>query len=345
MTARVLVTGHRGFIGSVFVPMLVAAGHDVVGLDTNFYSDCDFVGPPLDVPSIDRDIRDVSPEELRGFDAIVHLAALSNDPLSDLDPTLTYDINHRATVRLARFARQAGVARFLFSSSCSNYGSAGGDSLLDEHAPSNPVSAYGLSKVRAETDLLALASDDFSPVLMRSATAYGLSPRLRCDLVVNNLTAWAVATGKVRIMSDGMAWRPIVHVEDIGRAFVAALDAPRATVHAEAFNVGRVGENYRVRDLAEIVRQTVPGCSVEYASEASADTRNYRVDTSKIACVLPAFKPRWTLRDGINSLYEAFSAAEISVDDFEGFRFRRVGQIRRLLDQRRVDESLRWRAA
>ncbi|HEY8830192.1 MAG TPA: NAD(P)-dependent oxidoreductase [Candidatus Limnocylindria bacterium] len=342
---RVLVTGHRGFIGSVLTPMLVGAGHDVVGLDTDFYSDCNFVGPLVEVPSIDRDIRDVSPHELRGFDAVIHLAALSNDPLSDLDPELTYDINHRATVRLARLAREAGVARFVFSSSCSNYGSAAGDALLDEHAPFNPVSAYGLSKVRAETDLLELASDDFSPVLMRSATAYGLSPRLRCDLVVNNLTAWAVATGKVRIMSDGMAWRPIVHVEDIARAFVAVVTAPRAAVHAEAFNVGRVGENYRVRDLAEIVKQTVPGCTVEYAAGAGADTRNYRVDTSKIARVLPAFEPKWTLREGVSSLYEAFAAAEIAVDDFEGFRFRRIGQIRRLLDQHRVDGSLRWRAA
>jgi nucleoside-diphosphate-sugar epimerase len=342
---RVLVTGHRGYIGSVLVPKLIEAGHQVSGLDTDYYGDCTFLGTLPDVPWRLRDIRDATIDDVSGFDAVIHLAALSNDPLSDLDPELTYDINHRATVRLAALARDAGVGRFLFSSSCSNYGSGGGETLLDEQAPFNPVSAYGVSKVRAEADLLALASDDFSPVLMRSATAYGLSPRLRCDIVVNNLTAWAVATGKVLIKSDGTPWRPIVHVEDIARAFVAALEAPRAAVHAQAFNVGRVGENYRISDLAEMVRETVPGCVVEYAPGATADARNYRVDVSKIARVLPAFKPTWQVRDGIVSLYQAYRAAEISVDDFEGFRFRRLGQIRRLMDQGRVDDSLRWRAA
>ena len=338
---RVLVTGHRGFIGSVMVPLLLQAGHDVVGLDTDYYRDCDFLPASAQVPALWKDIRETERSDVAGFDAIIHLAALSNDPLSDLDPELTFDINHRATVRLARLARDSGVQRFIFSSSCSNYG-ASGDRLLDETAEFNPVTPYGVSKVRAEQELLELASDDFSPVLLRSATAYGVSPRLRCDIVLNNLTAWAVATGKVLIKSDGMAWRPIVHVEDIGRAFVAALDAPRAAVHAEAFNVGRPEENYRIRELAEIVRNTVPGCVIEYAGGASADVRNYRVDASKIARVLPAFRPQWTAPEGAAQLYRAFSDARITVDDFEGSRFRRIGQITRLLNTNRVDKSLRW---
>lgn len=344
MTRRVLVTGHRGFIGSVLVPMLLEAGHDVAGLDTDYYGDCTFTGSLADIPWIRRDIRDVTVEDMSGVDTVIHLAALSNDPLSDLDPELTYEVNHRAAVRLGILARTAGVDRFIFSSSCSNYGSAG-DVELDESAAFNPVTAYGISKVRAERDLAQLASADFSPVLLRSATAYGLSPRLRCDLVINNLTAWAVATGKVLIKSDGSPWRPVVHVQDIARAFIAALEAPRAAVHGQAFNVGRPGENYRVRDLAEIVRETVPGCVVEYAPGASPDTRNYRVDASKIARALPAFKPTWTVPEGVRSLYEAFRAADITVDDFEGFRFRRLGQIRKLMDERRVDSTLRWRAA
>jgi nucleoside-diphosphate-sugar epimerase len=340
---RVLVTGHQGFIGSILSPMLLEAGHEVVGFDTDYYKDCDFGNGPSDIPAIRRDIRDARRADLAGFDAIIHLAALSNDPLGDLEPGLTYEVNHHATVQLARLARDAGVRRFLFSSSCSNYG-AGEDRLLDENASFNPVTAYGISKVRAEHDLLDLATDLFSPVLLRSATAYGVSPRLRCDIVLNNLTAWAVATGKVLIKSDGSAWRPIVHVEDIGRAFIAALEAPRDAVHAQAFNVAAMDENYKVRDLAEIVRETVPGCRIEYAGGASADTRNYRVDASKIARTLPAFKPRWTARDGARQLYLAFEEARITVDDFEGFRYRRIGQINRLLAAGRLNASLRWEA-
>jgi nucleoside-diphosphate-sugar epimerase len=338
---RVLVTGHKGFIGSVMVPMLLEAGVDVVGMDTDYYRDCTFRGALADVKEIDRDIRDAEPSDVSGLDAVIHLAALSNDPLGDFDPELTYGINHRATTHLAKLARAAGVPRFLFSSSCSNYGAAG-DTLLDETAAFNPVTPYGISKVRAEQELLELATDDFSPVLLRSATAYGVSPRLRCDIVLNNFTAWGVATGQILIKSDGTPWRPIVHVQDICRAFIAALDAPREVVHAQAFNVARPEENYRVRELAEIVRDTVPGCTIEFAGDASPDTRNYRVDASKIAAALPGFQPTWTARQGAQELYDAFTAQGITLDEIEGWRFRRIGQIKKLMDSGDLGADLRW---
>jgi nucleoside-diphosphate-sugar epimerase len=338
---RVLVTGDRGYIGAVLVSMLESRGIDVVGMDTDFYGGCGFAGTERESLGERRDIRDAAVEDLEGFDGVVHLAALSNDPVSDLDAALTYAINFRAAVRLGRLARAAGVPRFVFSSSCSNYGASGPD-LLDETAPFNPVAPYGISKVQAEEGLLGLATDDFSPVLLRSATAYGVSPQLRCDVVLNNLVGWAVAAGKVRIMSDGMAWRPLAHVEDICCAFVAVLDAPREAVHAEAFNVVAPGENYRIRDVAAIVAE-VSGCEVEFAGGGSADARNYRVDGSKIAATLPAFQPQWTGRSGAEQLYEAFSDHPVTVADFEGWRYRRIGQLERLLEMGELTPDLRWK--
>lgn len=340
---KTLVTGHNGYIGSVLVPMLRAAGHEAVGLDAYFYRACAMDGAAPDVPSLAMDVRDVRERDLRGFDAVVHLAALSNDPLGDLDPDLTYEINYRASVRLARLARQAGVSRFLFSSSCSLYG-ASGDDFLTEEAPFYPLTPYGESKIRVEEEVRGLADAGFSPTYLRNATAYGVSDRLRCDLVVNNLTGYAFLTGGALIKSDGMAWRPLVHIEDISRAFLAVLEAPRELVHNESFNVGRTAENYLVRDVAETVREVVPGCQVTYSDGASADARNYRVDCDKIARTLPSFQPQWTVRRGVAQLYEAFQRKGLTMDDFLGPRYQRLKRVRQLLDAGELDAGLRWRS-
>jgi nucleoside-diphosphate-sugar epimerase len=341
---RLLVTGHLGFIGTLMVPLLRRAGHEVIGLDSDFYEASTFTNDIEPVPHLHGDIRDVQTSDLTGFDAVIHLAALSNDPPGNLNPELTFDINHRGTVHLAETAKRAGVPRFLFSSSCSNYG-AGGDDLLTEEAAFNPVTPYGQSKVLAEQDLAKLADSRFCPVLMRSATAYGVSPRIRFDLVINNLTAWAVTSGRIFIKSDGTPWRPVVHAEDISRAFLAAVEAPAERVRNQAFNVGRTSENYRVRELAEFVRQTVPGCEIEYAADASPDARNYRVSCDKIARVLPAFKPQWTAASGVRQLYDTFVRHDLKVEDFEGPRFRRIDRIKSLLADGQLDTWLRWTTA
>ncbi len=341
---RVLVTGHKGYVGTVMVPMLIAAGHDVVGLDSDLYERCTFGdGDGMqDIPALKKDIRDVEASDLDGFEAVIHLAGLSNDPLGDLNPELTYEINHAASVRLARLAKEVGVTRFIFSSSCSNYGAAG-ENWVNEESAFNPVTPYGISKVRVEQDVARLADGDFSPTFPRSATAYGVSPRLRFDLVLNNLVAWAFTTGQVYLKSDGMAWRPIVHVEDMSRAFVAILHAPRELVHNQAFNVGRTEENYRIRELAEIVAETVPGSRIEYAEGAGADKRCYRVESDKLARTLPEFKPQWDARRGAEELYAAFQKVGLSVEEFEGPRYKRVAHVKQLLDTGRLDETLRWR--
>ncbi len=337
---KVLVTGHRGYIGVEMAPALRDAGHEVVGLDIGLYDECDFVSPPDDFPTIDVDLRDVTVADLEGFDAVVHLGALSNDPLGDLNAQLTYDINLEASIRLAAAAKEAGVERFLFASSCSLYG-AGGDDLLDETADFFPQTAYGESKVRVEQEVSALADTSFSPVYLRNATAYGVSRRLRADIVVNNLTGYAVTTGQVLLMSDGSPWRPLVHIRDIIAAFIACLDAPRDAIHNEAFNVGMNGENYRIRDVAEIVKEVVPGCEVTFAPNASPDTRNYRVDFSKIAQKVPAFKPTWTVRAGVEELYRAYSSAELTKDEWEGWKYYRLRAVKRLQDQGVIGDDLR----
>ena len=339
---RLLVTGHNGYIGSVMVPSLRAAGHEVVGLDTFFFEDCTLSEDREWVPSLRRDIRDVREADLDGFDGVVHLAALCNDPLGDLYPEWTAEINHQASVHLARLARGAGVQRFLYASSCSMYGAAGGDDVLTEDAPLRPLTAYATSKVRTEEDVAKLADDSFSPVFMRNATAYGLSPRLRADVVLNNLVCWAHTTGRVRIMSDGSPWRPIVHVQDIAGAFAAALAAPREAIHNQAFNVGANGENYQVRELAEIVRNTVPGCTIEYAEGAGPDPRSYRVDFGKLSRMFPGYRPHWNASFGAKELYAALQAAGVTLADFQGRKFIRLAQLKHLRATGMVDESLRW---
>jgi nucleoside-diphosphate-sugar epimerase len=336
------MTGHAGYVGSVMAPLLIDAGHEVHGLDTCYFDGCDFGPPPTALPFVRRDLRDVVVEDFRGFDAVVHLAALSNDPLGDLDRENTYAINHRASARLAGLAKAAGVERFVFASSCSLYGVAG-DEMLNEQAPFNPITPYGESKVMLERDLAKLADDSFSPTFMRNATAYGVSPRLRLDIVVNNLVGYAVATGKVLIQSDGTPWRPLVHVEDFSRAFLAALEAPRELVHNQAFNVGRTEENYRVRQIAELVEAAVPGSVVEYAVGGGPDPRDYRVDCSKLAATLPSFRPRWTLERGIAQLRDAYVREELDEDRVRGEHYLRIKRIQALRRDGRLDAQLRWR--
>jgi len=338
---RVLLTGHKGYIGAVAGPVLRSAGHQVVGLDTDLFSGCDFGERLPDNPEILKDIRDLTKADLKGFDAVVHLAALSNDPLGNLNADLTYDINHRASVRLAELAKESGVRRFVFSSSCSTYGAAG-DEFLDETAGFNPVTAYAESKVFVERDVAQLADDHFSPTYMRNATAYGASPRLRLDIVLNDLVAAAYTTGRVYIKSDGTPWRPIVHIRDIIGAILAVLEAPQAAIHNETFNVGQTGENYRISQLADIVAETVPGCHVEYAADGGPDKRCYRVSCEKIRKVLPNFHPQWNARKGAQELYQAYRAAGLSSATLEGTPYTRISHIQRLIRAGELDTSLRW---
>jgi nucleoside-diphosphate-sugar epimerase len=341
---RVLVTGHKGYIGTAMVPMLEAAGHQVVGIDSDLYRNSTYGSSLPKVVEIIKDIRDIERADLRGVQGIIHLAGLSNDTLGDLNPELTYDINHRASVRLAEMAKELGIERFVFASSCSNYGAAG-DALQDEHATLNPVTPYAISKVMVERDVSQLADDRFTPVFMRNATAYGISPRMRFDIVLNNLTAWAYTTGEIYLKSDGTPWRPMVHIEDISLAAIGALVAPRDVVHNQPFNVGRNSENYQMRQLAEVVRETVPNCTISFAEGAEPDKRNYRVDFTKYTNAFPNHQLRWDVRKGARQIYESYRTYGLKRDEYEGTRYKRIAQIRQLLGAGELDETLRWKAS
>jgi nucleoside-diphosphate-sugar epimerase len=338
---KVLLTGHKGYIGSRLTPMLLEEGFEVLGLDSDLFRECTFTGELTTVPEILKDVRDITESDIEGCDAVIHLAGLSNDPLGDYDPGLTDEINARASVRVADVARSAGVPRFIFASSCSNYG-ASGDKFLSEDAAFNPVTPYGQSKVDVEHAVSKMATPSFSPVFLRASTAYGMSPRIRFDLVLNNLTAWAFTTGRVFIKSDGTPWRPIVHVDDICRAYIAAVKAPKDLVHNQAFNVGTTTENYQVREIAAIVEDVVPNCKVEFAEDGGPDKRCYRVNCDRIARTLHDFKPQWTARRGVEQLYEVFAKVGLTLDDFEGERFKRIAQIKKLIGEGLLSPRLRW---
>lgn len=341
---RVLITGHKGYIGTAMVPMLLQAGHQVLGLDSDLYRNSTYGTAIPQVPEKIKDVRDIEKSDLTGIDVIIHLAGLSNDALGDLDPQLTYAINYHASVRLAQMAKELGINRFVFASSCSNYGAAG-DKILDETGELNPVTAYAISKVKVEQEVFQLADDEFTPVFMRNATAYGVSPRIRFDIVLNNLTAWAYTTGHILLKSDGTPWRPLVHIEDISLAAIAMIEAPREVVHNQSFNVGQNSENYQMWQLAEIVKETVPNCEIAFADGAEPDKRNYRVNFSKYTNAFPKHQLRWNVRRGAKQIYESYRAIGLHRDEYEGPKYKRIAQLKSLLASGQLDSNLRWKTS
>lgn len=340
---RILVTGQLGYIGTILTPMLLKHGHEVVGMDSDLYARCTFGDSSAipAVPNIRKDVRDATVADLNGFDTVIHLAALSNDPLGNFNPPVTDEINRGAAVRLAEIAREAGVRHYIFSSTCSNYGVAGND-FLDETSPFNPYTPYAKAKVAAEQQIMPMNSDRFSVSITRSATVFGLSPRIRWDLVLNNLTAYAHCTGRIYMKSDGTPWRAIVHVEDVAAAFVAIAEAPREAVHGQAFNVGRTQENYRVREIAEIVLKTVPGSRIEYAPDARPDPRCYRVNCDRILKAIPSYQPHWTAEQAVRQVYEGIKRHGLTVEQFEGAHYARLPHVKQLIAEGKLNDRFRW---
>jgi nucleoside-diphosphate-sugar epimerase len=338
---KLLLTGHQGYLGTVMREVLVSAGHQVTGLDAGYFADCVLGGPVEDGESLRVDLRDVGPEHLAGMDAVIHLAAISNDPLGNLAPEITYSVNHRASTRLAEVAKAAGVPRFLYSSTCSVYGSSGGDALVGEDASLAPITAYAISKVKVESDLAALADDDFSPVSLRNATAFGYSPRLRADIVLNNLVGWAMLTGEVKVLSDGTPWRPLVHARDVAAAFLAVLESDREAVHNQAFNVGSAAANLRVSEIAEIVAAAVPGSRLNITGEAGNDPRSYRVDFAKITELVPGYRPAWSVAQGADELYAAYQEYGLTLETFVN-SFTRLARLKALQEAGELDAQMRW---
>jgi len=339
---KVLVTGNKGYIGTVLCKKLLDEGFEVIGLDAGFYDGCNFFKESFAIKQITKDVRNVVKDDLLGADAIIHLAALSNDPMGALNPRLTFDINYLASLNLAKLAKELKVGRFIFSSSCSVYGVAG-DEKINEDGKLGPVTEYARSKVESEREIARLADGSFSPVFLRNATVYGVSPMLRVDLVVNNLVGWAFTTGKIRIMSDGMPWRPLIHIQDICQAFIAVLKAPRDLIHNQVFNVGQNSQNYRVKDIVETIERAMPEASIEYTGEHGLDSRTYRVDFSKFNKTLNNyFKPEWDMEKGVKELLLAYKINKLNQQEFEGDRLIRLKRIKKLLQENRVNEDLFW---
>jgi nucleoside-diphosphate-sugar epimerase len=341
MSKHILVTGHNGYIGSVLVPVLLEAGYDVVGYDTGYFRECTIIPDVYEVRTINKDIRDLTARDLQGFHSVVHLAALSNDPIGNLRQNWTEEINHRSSVRLAELAKIAGVERFLFSSSCIMYGMSSAEEV-NEESPLDPQTEYARSKVKSERAIAGLASDGFSPVFLRNGTIYGLSPHMRFDTVFNDLMGLATTTGKVIVYSDGKPWRPVIHVKDVARAFLAVLTASADKVHNQAFNVGSNDLNYRVLQLAEIAQKTVRGCVLQVKAQASADQRTYRADFTKFKSTFPNFEFDWTPEKGAHELYTAFRSIQLDQATFMDKRFTRLKWLTYLLESGRLDDSLRW---
>jgi len=339
---NILVTGNKGYIGTVLTKILLKKNHKVTGLDVGYYDGCQFSDPDLDIKQIKKDIREVSEEDLKGIDVIMHLAGLSNDHISIFKPEITYDINFKATVRLAKLAKGLGIKKFIFASSCSVYGISG-DEPVQEDSPLNPITPYAISKIKAEEALSKIANKDFSPVFLRPSTAYGVSPMLRCDLVVNNLTGWAYTTGKIKIMSDGTPWRPAIHVEDFSEGFLACLEAPIELIHNQAFNLGVNKENYQIKNIGNAIKKNMPHCEIEYTGEHGSDSRTYKVNFDKINTKLKDyFRPTWILEDGVKQLYEAFKYNNLTYEEFIGEKYIRLNRIKNLINKNKLDQNLFW---